>query len=384
MANQRGMAAAENTPVLTLANVGLAPLQAGRLHGISLELPAGAFCTILGPAGSGKSALLAVLAGTAPAAGKVTLSGRDLLREPAHRRGLGVVQQQDGLFPQLTLAQNIAYALRLRRVPKREILRLVDAALDTVQLQRADRLPIQASPAERQRAAWARATIFNPRLLLLDEPLSDQPQAERAAMVATLRRLHVLLGTTTIMATRVAADALALSDQVVVLHAGRLEQMAAPAALYDQPVSAMAALATGDANLLPGVVNAIDEDGTARVTLACGPIVEAQAAATLRVRDHCLFFLRPERVAVAAMAAKDMGDNALDATLLEALHLGESVRLRLLVGSGAELLVKRPAAAGLRGATPGATVAVAWQEGHATAFPKSTGLYQEPLRATRP
>jgi putative spermidine/putrescine transport system ATP-binding protein len=376
--NQRGSYMAANTPVLlptlTLTNVGLASAQPGRLQGISLEIPGGAFCTLLGPAGAGKSALLAILAGTAPAAGRATLDARDMLRDPPHRRGLGIVQQADALFPNLTLAQNVAYPLHLRHMPKREVARLVDAALDTVQLHHADRRPHEASPAERQRVAWARATIFNPRMLLLDEPLSDQPQAERAAMVATLRRLHGLLGTTTIMATRVAADALALSDQVAVLHAGRLEQVADPASLYDQPVSAMAASATGEANLLPGTVNAIDEDGIARVTLACGPIVEAQAAPSLRVRDHCLFFLRPERIAIAPMAAKDMGENALDATLLEALHLGEGVRLRLLLGSGAELLVKRPAAAGLRGTRPGQSVAVAWQEGHAMVFPKSKGL----------
>jgi putative spermidine/putrescine transport system ATP-binding protein len=357
---------------LRLTNLGAAQGRPGRLHGVTLEAPAGSFVSLLGPRAAGKSTLVSILAGSARGAGRASLGAADLLRPPAHRRGLGVVQQTDALFPHLTLAQNVAYPLRLRGMGWRETARLVEAALETVQLTHAHRLPAQASAAECQRAAWARATIFSPRLLLLDEPLSAQPQAERPAMVAILRRLHVLLGATTIMATRVAADALALSDQVAVLQAGRLEQIDTPDMLYDRPVSAMAALATGEANLLPGIANAIDDDGVARVTLACGPVVEAMASPDLRVRENCFLFLRPERIAVAPMEARDMSETALDATLLEALHLGDGVRLRLLLGSGAEVLVKRPAAAGLRGLKPGQAVAIAWQEGQAAAFPKTT------------
>jgi ABC-type Fe3+/spermidine/putrescine transport system ATPase subunit len=360
--------AQQPAPALALRGVGLSRAGRGQLQDIDLQVARGAFVTVLGPARSGKSALLSILAGTAAGTGQATLFGADLMRTPPHRRGLGVVQQDDALFPHLTLAGNICYPLRLRGVAWREADGLVEAALESVQLAGGDRLPAEATPAERQRAALARATIFSPRMLLLDEPLSEQPPAERQTMLAMLRRLHVLLGTTTLMATRVGADALALSDAVAVLDAGRLEQMAEPGPLYDRPCSATAALATGEANLLAGVVNAIDEEGTARVTLACGPVVEAMASDTLRVRDKCLVFVRPERIAIAAMSASDMGETALDATLIEALHLGEAVRLRLLLGSGAEVLIKRPAAAGLRGLRPGQQVAIAWPQ--ALVFPK--------------
>ncbi len=340
-----------------------------RLEDVSLDIPRSSFFTLLGPAGSGKSALLAVLAGTATAsAGAAKLRGANLLRDKPHRRGLGVVQQADALFPNLTLADNIAYPLRLRGIPARERRSLVEAALELVQLGHATRLPHQASAAERQRAAWARATIFGPRLLLLDEPLSDQDPADRAAMLAILRRLHIMLGGMTLMATRVAADALALSDQVAVLDRGRIAQVDAPGRLYDEPVSASVALAGGEANLLPGTVHEIDADFMARVGLDCGLTVEAAASENLRPRDRCVFFLRPERVAVAAMRAGDMGEGAIEAKVLEALNLGDTVRVRLLLGSGAELLVKRPAAAGMRGLQPGQTVAVAWQPEHAAAF----------------
>jgi putative spermidine/putrescine transport system ATP-binding protein len=213
--------------------------------------------------------------------------------------------------------------------------------------------------------------VFGPVLVVLDEPLSQQPQEARPLLLAALRRLHLVLGATTIMTTRVAADAMALADQVAVLSDGRVVQMGAPAALYDRPGSAVAALACGEANLLPGLVRAIDEDGLARVGLACGPVVEGQAAPGLRVRDACLFCLRPERVAVAPTSAAEMGEDALDAVVLEALYLGDVVRLRLLLGAGQDVLVKRPAAAGLRGLRPGEGVAVAWQPEHAWVFPEA-------------
>jgi putative spermidine/putrescine transport system ATP-binding protein len=356
-------------PGLVLSGLAVRAGGALCLDDVSLDIPRGGFFALLGAAASGKSALLAVLAGTAaPSAGAASLRGADLLRQKPHRRGLGVVQQNDALFPNLTLAANIAYPLRLRGVPAGERKSLVEAALELVQLGGAARLPAQATAAERQRAAWARATIFGPRLLLLDEPLSDQDPAERAAMLAILRRLHIMLGGITLMATRVAVDALALADQVAVLDRGRIAQVAAPARLYDEPVSASVALAGGEANLLPGIVQDIDEDGIARVALECGPTVEAAAAPGLRAHDRSVFFLRPERIAVAAMRAGDMGEGAIEAKVLEALNLGDTVRVRLLLGSGAELLVKRPVAAGMRGLQAGQTVAVAWQPEHAAAF----------------
>jgi putative spermidine/putrescine transport system ATP-binding protein len=351
----------------TLTLTGLALRQA--LDAISLDVPENAFVGLLGSAGSGKSALLAVLAGTAkPSAGTAALHGKTLLGIAAHRRGLGVVQQNDALFPNLSLAENIGYPLRLRGVPSRARAQLTDAAAELVQLDNPARLPCHATPAERQRAAWARATIFGPRLLLLDEPLSEQGAEQRAAMLAILRRLHAMLGATTLMATRVAADALALSDQVAVLDGGRIAQIATPATLYDRPISAAVARAGGEANLLPGTVQAIDEDRIARVRLECGPTVDAAAPETIKPRDPCLLFVRPERIAVANMRATDMGEGAMDATVLESLHLGDSLRLRLLLGSGAELLVKRPLAAGARPFKPGDPVAIAWQPEHAAVF----------------
>ena len=314
-------------------------LRAG-LAGVSIAAGPGQFMAVLGGAGAGKSALMAVLSGAAMLrTGKMRQDGADLRRVPPHRRGFGVVAQQDALFPRLTLAQNVAYPLVLRGVPRRDRARLVEAAMESVLLENGGFLPHQADAAARQRAWIARAAVFGPSVLLLDEPLFHQPAEQRAAMVAALRRVHLLLGTVTIMATRVAADAMAVADRIAVLDRGQVAQTGDPAALYERPETAAVALACGEANLLPGVVRGIDEDGVARVGLACGPTVEGMAGAALRLRDSCLFCLRPERIAVAPTAASDMGEDALDAVVLEALHLGDTVRLRLLLGAGQEILV---------------------------------------------
>jgi putative spermidine/putrescine transport system ATP-binding protein len=341
----------------------------GALAGVSMDVAPGHFMSVLGGAGAGKSALMAVLSGAAVAsAGLLSRDGADLRKLASHRRGFGVVAQHDALFPTMTLAQNVAYPLVLRRVPRRDRARMVEATLESVLLENAGRLPHMASAAERQRAWIARASVFGPSVLLLDEPLAHQPAEQRPLLVAALRRLHLLLGTITIMATRVAGDAMAVADQMAVLHRGTIAQAGGPASLYEQPASAVVALATGEANVLPGVVRSIDEDGICRVGLACGPTVEGVAGVTLREREACLICVRPERIAVAPTAASEMGEDALDAVVLEALHLGEGVRLRLLLGAGQEILVKRPAAAGLRGLKPGEPVAIAWQPQHASVF----------------
>ncbi len=372
MAERMQDGGAEGGPAagLTLERLWLCAGRRDVLTGVFQSVQPGRFLSILGGRGAGKSALMAVLAGADRSyGGKVTRGNTDLQRVPPQRRGFGVVAQEDALFPRLTLAQNVAYPLVLRGVGRRDRARMVDAALESVLLEDGGRLPHQASAAERQRAWIARATVFGPSVLLLDEPLAHQAEEERALVLAALRRLHLVLGGTTIMATRVAGDAMALSDEVAVFEGGRIVQAGSPGTLYEQPASAVAALACGEANLLPGIVRGIDEDGVARVGLACGPVVEGEAGHGLRVRDECVFCLRPERIAVAPTGAAEMGGNALDATVLEALHLGDVVRLRLLLGAGQDVLVKRPAAAGLRGLRPGEGVAIAWQAHHASVFP---------------
>ena len=338
------------------------------LDGLTLSAGPGLLTAIVGPAGSSKSVLLRTLAGFERARGAIMLDGQDVARLPPHRRGFGVVAQPDMLLPHLTLAENVAFPLRLRGLPRTGRARLVAEMLELVDLSAyAGLMPIQAGPALCQRATLARAAVFGPRLLLLDEPFSAQDPASRADLVASLRRVHQLLGTTTLLATRHGADALALADRVAVLRAGALEQHGAPAEVFERPRNAYVASLLGEHNRLPGTVEAIDDD-IALVRLACGPLVEALLGKTLQPRDPCVVILRPDRIAIAPVPASDMGEAALDARLIEAQFLGDAYRLRMLIGSGAELIVRRPAASGLRGLAPGQAASVAWQPHHAWAF----------------
>ena len=338
------------------------------LDGLSLSAGPGLLTAILGPAGSGKSTLLRTLAGFERARGAIMFDGQDIARLPPHRRGFGVVQQPDMLFAHMTLAENIAFPLRLRGLRRADLARLTAEALDLVELAgRGSLMPTEAGPALCQRAMLARAAVFGPRLLLLDEPLSEQDPTSRAASIASLRRLHDLLGMTTLLATRNGADALAVADRVAVLRGGALVQHGTPEEVFDQPRNPYVAALLGEQNRLPGTVEAVDED-IALVRLACGPLVEARLGKTLQAGDPCILVLRPDRIAIASVPAAEMGETAIDATLIEAQFLGDTYRLRLLIGSGAELIVRRPAAAGLRGLAAGRVAAVAWQPHHAAAF----------------
>jgi len=339
------------------------------LDGFSLAAEPGQITAILGESGSGKSALIRILAGFEPAnSGTIELDGKDIGRLAAHRRGFGVVQCPDQLFPQWTLEQNIDLPLRLRGVGRRARKPLVQAALEQVQLAGMGSLmPHSATPAQRQRAMLARASVFAPRLLVLDEPLAEHQGGEHLALMGSLRRIHEMLGATTILATRHAADALALCDRIAVLRRGAVEQHGTPEEIFDRPRNAFVASLFGETNQLPGTVEAIDDD-VATIRLGCGPTVEARCNRNLEPGAPCLMVLRPDRIAIAAVTAAEIGDGALDATLIETQFHGDTYRLRLLIGSGAEIVVRRPAGAGLRGLTPGQVAAIAWQPYHAIAF----------------
>ncbi len=339
------------------------------LDDISFTAPAGAMIAVLGGPASGKSALLALLAGEAePTAGQITLDGAPLDRRARAATPIGILRQRDTLDPRLSLAENVAEPLRRARLDAAARRALAEAALDLVELSGPDRRPEAATPAERQRAALARATIAAPRLLLLDDPLGAQDPESRRAALWILERVHRVTGAVTILTTRVAEEAMALADTLLVLQAGRLLQAGPPAAIYEQPLDARVAALTGPASLLPGHLIELDDSGEARVRLRAGLLVAGTARGPLRVRDSCTLCLRPERVAVAPVAASDMGEGALEATVIGVLRLGDQFRLRLLLGAGAEIEAARPAAAGLRGLSPGARVAIAWQPSHAPVF----------------
>jgi len=227
------------------------------VDGLTLSVAQGEFVSLLGPSGCGKTTTLQMIAGfVVPTSGSIVLAGKDLARVPANRRGLGMVFQNYALFPHMTAAQNVAFGLEMRKVPRAERDARVRATLELVGLAHlADRYPARMSGGQQQRVALARALAIRPGVLLLDEPLSNLDAKLREEMQLELRRIQRTVGTTTILVTHDQSEALALSDRIVVMNQGRVEQVATPVAAYEGPASQFVGGFLGKANLLhPEVV----------------------------------------------------------------------------------------------------------------------------------
>ncbi|MBV8650740.1 MAG: ABC transporter ATP-binding protein, partial [Alphaproteobacteria bacterium] len=237
------------------------------VDGLSLAVSQGEFLSLLGPSGCGKTTTLQMIAGfVAPSAGAITLDGADLLKVKPSRRGLGIVFQSYALFPHMTVAENVAFGLETQRVPRPEREKRVADILALVGLAAfADRYPRRLSGGQQQRVALARALVIKPRVLLLDEPLSNLDAKLREEMQIELRQIQRTIGTTTILVTHDQAEAMALSDRVVVMNKGKAEQIAPPDEAYEHPASAFVASFLGKTNVLPGEVSLAAEGRVLRV-----------------------------------------------------------------------------------------------------------------------
>jgi len=287
----------------------------GDVHALidmNLSVERGEFIGLLGPSGCGKTTTLQALGGfVQPTRGRIVLDGRDITALPPNRRGLGMVFQSYALFPHMTVAQNVAFGLEMREVSRAERESRVARMLELVHLSElAARYPRELSGGQRQRVAVARALVIEPPVLLLDEPLSNLDAKLREAMQFELRRIQRKLGTTTIMVTHDQAEALSISDRVVVMHAGRVRQIDAPHRLYEHPASRFISSFVGKTNLVQAVVREghLELAAGLRVPLHGQPAVEGQ---TLTV---CL---RPEKLAFA-----DEGAGRLAVRIEERFFLG--------------------------------------------------------------
>ncbi len=319
------------------------------LDEVSLTVEPGEFVTLLGPSGSGKTTLLMTIAGfTRPTAGSIRISGQEVVRLPPHKRDVGMVFQNYALFPHMSVGDNIAYPLKLRGLPKAQRQAEVERVLDLVQLggyggRRVDQL----SGGQRQRIALARAIVFAPRILLMDEPLSALDKQLRERMQIEIRRLHDRLDTTTVAVTHDQREALTMSDRVAVLHQGRLMQFDTPRALYERPASRFVAEFIGESDFLPVEV----DGGVARFAGQGLQLAEAPAAGEWEL------LLRPEKLVLANGTAPAAGINRFVGTLRDAVFQGESVLLTLQVG-GHEIHARLPNRhlAGHDAFEPGATL----------------------------
>jgi len=341
------------------------------VDGLDLDIERGEFLTLLGPSGSGKTTTLMMLAGfETPTEGEILLEGKPLSKLPPHRRAIGMVFQNYALFPHMSVADNIAFPLSVRGVPRDEIARRVERALDMVQLAGfGSRRPAQLSGGQQQRIAVARALVFEPKLVLMDEPLGALDKQLREQMQLEVRRLHQRLGVTMIYVTHDQHEALTMSDRIAVIHRGRVQQLDRPERIYEQPVNAFVARFIGENNRLDGRIETVDGI-RCTVRIDGHALVEGSLAAPLGTGTPVTMSLRPERVQISDAPPTIEPDRGcrLMGTLREVIYLGDHVRARVVVPGNDDFTVKRPIDEARRLPALGAAVELAWAPEHCRAF----------------
>jgi putative spermidine/putrescine transport system ATP-binding protein len=332
------------------------------LDNVSLEIASGEFITLLGPSGSGKTTLLMVLAGfIRPDSGEIRFGERDVSLVPPHKRDVGMVFQNYALFPHMSVAGNVAYPLRLRGVTRSEIEERVRRALDMVQLTGlGERQVDQLSGGQKQRVALARAIIFEPRILLMDEPLSALDKKLREQMQIEVRHLHQRLGMTTVYVTHDQREALTMSDRIAVINHGRFRQIDKPRDLYERPDNRFIAEFIGEAHFLPVEVRGgAAYLGDRPIALAASP--RHQAASQFLV-------LRPEKLKVVD-AADGTGLNVFTGEVKELVYQGESSLLYVSLADGQPIAIRQPAGSTQRTPLPGAPITLGLAPGDTVIVP---------------
>ena len=324
---------------------------------LNLNIAKGEFLTLLGPSGSGKTTCLMMLAGFETATnGDIRLDGNPINNIPPHKRGIGMVFQNYALFPHMTVGENLAFPLEVRKMGKSERDEKVKHALDMVQMgDFSGRRPAQLSGGQQQRIALARALVFNPQLVLMDEPLGALDKQLREHMQYEIKHLHENLGITVVYVTHDQTEALTMSDRVAVFEDGRIQQLSSPDALYERPENAFVAQFIGENNTLVGKVEAI-KGKTASVKLDNGVKVDSLAVNCGEIGSRTTLSIRPERVKLAAPKTK----NTTKAVVKELIYLGDHIRCRMEVHGNEEFIVKVPNSAGHKHLVKGEQTTVTW------------------------
>ncbi len=336
---------------------------------VSLELAGGEFFTLLGPSGCGKTTTLRILAGfERPSEGRIRIEGADVADLPPHRRPTNTVFQSYALFPHLSVEDNVAFGLKRKRVPKREIGRRVASELERVGLAgEAKRRPAQLSGGQQQRVALARALVNLPKVLLLDEPLGALDLKLRKGLQVELKRIQREVGITFVYVTHDQEEALTMSDRIAVMNCGRVEQVGDPEQVYEHPATTFVAGFIGVSNLMPGTVS-----GPREVRLEGGQIVAADASG-FSVGERCHAVVRPEKLRVETVAAGAPGGAAangeprVEGIVESSLYLGTATQIAVDLGEAVRMTVLIPNAdEEQRQRLPGggARVALSWEPEH--------------------
>ncbi len=335
---------------------------------LNLDIAKGEFLTMLGPSGSGKTTCLMMLAGFETAThGEILLDGRNINMVPPHKRGIGMVFQNYALFPHMTVGENLSFPLEVRGMGKDERERRIKRALDMVQMGAfAARRPAQLSGGQQQRIALARALVFDPALVLMDEPLGALDKQLREHMQFEIKHLHESLGITVVYVTHDQGEALTMSDRIAVFNDGRIQQLAPPADLYERPENSFVAGFIGENNKLPGTIEELSGD-RALVRLATGELIDATPVNVTGKGQQTLVSIRPERVEFKPGMMPD-GAHTLDAEVVEVIYMGDILRAVLRVAGSDGFVMKMRNTLGQTRLSAGDRIKVGWHPQDARAL----------------
>jgi putative spermidine/putrescine transport system ATP-binding protein len=336
-----------------------------------LTVPAGEFLTLLGPSGSGKTTLLSLIAGLAqPDEGRILLGSEDITYGAPYERDIGMVFQNYALFPHMTIEENIAFPLKMRRIDGATARRRAAEALEMVRLPHvANRYPRELSGGQQQRIALARCVVYQPSIILMDEPLGALDKKLRDQMQLEIKRIHRELGTTIVYVTHDQEEAMTMSDRICLMNGGRIEQLGTPDALYFRPSSLFVADFLGESNLLPGRVTAASSGGLEVALSGAGPTVQAQGQGDATAPGQAVqVMVRPQNVSVGLRTGRVP---ELAARVTEVMVTGSLTKLYMapLLDGMPPLVAAYPTRPGAAFYEIGQVLALAWTPGDAIAIP---------------
>ena len=327
---------------------------------LNVDIPKGEFLTMLGPSGSGKTTTLMMLAGfETPTSGEIYLDGEAISSIPPYKRGIGMVFQNYALFPHMTVNENLSFPLEVRKINKSEIKDKVEKALSMVELQDfGNRMPMQLSGGQQQRVALARALVFEPRLVLMDEPLGALDKKLREQMQYEIKHIHANIGITVVYVTHDQNEALTMSNRIAVFNDGKIQQISTPDILYEKPECAFVAQFIGENNQLKGKVKSINGNMCV-IRTDKGEEIKSLKVNVGAVGDGSTVSLRPERVEINSSDTNF--ENSFNGTVRELIYLGDHIRTRVEVCGNDQFIVKVPNSYKGANLKEGTSVKLSWK-----------------------
>jgi len=327
---------------------------------LNVDIPKGEFLTMLGPSGSGKTTTLMMLAGfETPTGGEIYLDGEAINKIPPYKRGIGMVFQNYALFPHMTVQENLAFTLEVRKLNKSKVEDKVTKALDMVELGAfGNRMPLQLSGGQQQRVALARALVFEPRLVLMDEPLGALDKKLREQMQYEIKHIHEQIGITVVYVTHDQNEALTMSNRIAVFNDGKIQQISSPNILYEKPENAFVAQFIGENNQIKGKVKSINGKMCV-VKTEKGEEIQSLKVNVNAVGDASTVSLRPERVEINS--SDSSFENSFDGKVKELIYLGDHIRTRVEVCGNDQFIVKVPNSYKGANLKEGVSVKLSWK-----------------------